>query len=157
MNKELKLQIKSEIKQIVDEIEYEENQFNRMFHSNVEFQRSYWKFLCIYEKYGKEAYLKYVPFKYKKLELKNLIQDKNFVGIYEHYGLSVIKKLQYTQNVYKSEFETTNKFKILILKLKKLFSTNFISLPSHTILALPEGICNEFGEDQQSSQKNQQN
>ena len=147
MDKELKLQIKSEVKQIVDEIEYEEEQFNRMFHSNVEFQKSYYKFFTIYEKYGREAYLKYVPYKYKRLELKSLITEKNFVGIYEHYGMHVIKKLQYTQNVYKDEFRTTSKFQILLIKLKKLFSSNFIALPSQTILALPENISNEFNEN----------
>ena len=144
MDKELKLQIKSEVKQIVDEIEYEEEQFNRMFHSNVEFQKSYYKFLRIYDKYGKEAYLKYVPYKFKKLELKSLISEKNYVGIYEHYGMPVIKKLQYTQSVYRDEFKATNKLRILLIKLKKLFSNNFISLPSYTVLALPENISGQF-------------
>ena len=49
MDKELKLKIKSEVKQIVEEIEYEEYQFNRLFRSNVEFQKSYYKFLKIYD------------------------------------------------------------------------------------------------------------
>ncbi len=140
MDKKLKLQIKSEVKQIVDEIEYEENQFNRMFHSNVEFQKSYYKFLKIYEKYGKEAYLRYVPFKFKKQEIRNLIKSGEYLQIFEHYGLHTIQKLQYTYNLTSSEFNTTNKFKLLIIKLKKLFSSNFISLPNQTILALPPAI-----------------
>ena len=63
MDKELKLKIKAEVKQIIEEIEFEEYQFNRVFHSNIEFQKAYYKFLKIYEKYGKDAYLKYVSFK----------------------------------------------------------------------------------------------
>ena len=141
MNKELKQEIKLEVKKIVDEIEYEENQFNKYFHSNVEFQKAYCRFLTIYEKYGKDAYLKFVPLKYKKQEIKNLIYSQNYVGIYEHYGMNTLKKLQFTQNLYKDEFNVTNKFKLLIIKLKKLFSTNFISLPSNAVLALPENVC----------------
>lgn len=137
MDKELKLKIKSEIKQIVEEIEYEENQFNRLFHSNIEFQKSYYKFIDIYVKYGKEAYLKYVPLKYKKQEIRSLIKNGEYLQIYEHYGLNTIKKLQYTYNLTSSEFNTTSRFKLFIIKIKKLLSSNFISLPNQTILALP--------------------
>ena len=140
MNKELKNAIKTEVKNIVEEIELEESEFNRMFHSNVQFQRSYYKFKVILDKYGKESYLKYVPFKYRKLEIKSLILDKNYVEIYEHYGMNTIKKLAYTHNIYQKELKATSKFKLLILKLKKLFSSNFISLPSQTVLMLPENI-----------------
>ena len=140
MNKELKNAIKTEVKNIVEEIELEESEFNRMFHSNVQFQRSYYKFKVILDKYGKESYLKYVPFKYRKLEIKSLILDKNYVELYEHYGMNTIKKLAYTHNIYQKEIKATNKFKLLILKLKKLFSSNFISLPSQTVLMLPENI-----------------
>ena len=35
---------------VINEIEYEEYAFNRVFHSNVEFQKSYYKFTKIYEK-----------------------------------------------------------------------------------------------------------
>jgi len=140
MDADLKLKIKSEIKQIIDEIEYEEYQFNRMFHSNVEFQKSYYKFLSIYEKYGKEAYLRYVPAKYKNQEIRSLIKSGEYLQIYEHYGLNTMKKLQYTYNLTSSEFNTTSKFKLFIIKIKKLFSANFISLPSQTILALPPAI-----------------
>ena len=140
MNKELKNAIKTEVKNIVEEIELEESEFNRMFHSNVQFQRSYYKFKVILDKYGKESYLKYVPFKYRKLEIKSLILDKNYVELYEHYGMNTIKKLAYTHNIYQKELKATSKFKLLILKLKKLFSSNFISLPSQTVLMLPENI-----------------
>lgn len=140
MDKELKLKIKSEIKNIIDEVEYEEYQFNKLFHSNVEFQKSYYKFLTIYEKYGKEAYLKYVPMKYKKQELKHYIQNKEFTQIYEHYGMSTIKKLQYTYSLTNKEYNTASNFKLLIIKLKKLFSGNFISLSEQTILSLPAGF-----------------
>ena len=140
MNKELKLTIKSEVKKIIEEIEYEEYQFNRIFHSDISFQKSYWKFQTIYDKYGKEAYLKYVPLKYKRLEIKGLILDKNYVGIYDHYGMKVIRKLLYTRNLYRDELKVTNKFKILAIKLKKLFSRNYVPLSAGTILLLPESI-----------------
>lgn len=140
MNKELKLTIKSEVKKIIEEIEYEEYQFNRIFHSDISFQKSYWKFQTIYDKYGKEAYLKYVPLKYKRLEIKGLILDKNYVGIYDHYGMKVIRKLLYTRNLYRDELKVTNKFKILTIKLKKLFSRNYVPLSAGTILLLPESI-----------------
>lgn len=142
MNKDLKQKIKQEIKEIIEEIEYEEYKFNQVFHSDVVFQKSYYKFASIYEKYGKEAYLKYVPNKFKKQELKNLITEEKFLEIYEHYGATTLKKLEYSSHLANEELRTRNKFKILFIKLKKLFSSKFISLPNQTILALPEGVSN---------------
>ena len=147
MNKELKSIIKAEVKSIIEEIELEEAEFNRMFHSDVQFQKSYYKFKTIFDKYGKEAYLKYVPFKYKKLELKGMIFDKDFVGIYERYGMNTIKKLLYTKNLYSDEMKVTNKFKILAIKLKKLFSRNFIPISSQAILLLPESVADNFNNE----------
>lgn len=150
MNKELKSTIKAEVKAIIAEIELEEAEFNRMFHSDVQFQKSYYKFKTIFDKYGKEAYLKYVPYKYKKLELKGLIFDEDFVGIYERYGMKVIKKLLYTKNLYSDELKVTNKFKILVIKLKKMFSRNFIPITSQAVLMLPEGVENSFNNENTS-------
>ena len=147
MNKELKSIIKAEVKSIIEEIELEEAEFNRVFHSDVQFQKSYYKFKTIFDKYGKEAYLKYVPFKYKKLELKGLIFDNNYVGIYERYGMNTIKKLLYTKNLYSNEMKVTNKFKILAIKLKKLFSRNFIPISSQAILLLPESVADNFNNE----------
>ena len=143
MNTELKQKIKKDIKEIIEEIEYEEYKFNQIFHSNVEFQKSFYKFAVIYEKYGKDAYLKYVPHKFQKQELKTLINEKDFLEIFEHYGDSVLKSLEYSSKLAKQEIQTTNKFKLLIIKIKRIFSSKFISLPTETILALPEGISNQ--------------
>ena len=142
MNKELKKQIKNEIKNIINEIEYEEYSFNKIFHSNIEFQKSCLKFAKIYEKYGKEAYLKYVPYKYKTQELKNLIKEEKFLEIYEHYGVKTLQKLEYTSTIINDEICTHNSFKLIFIKIKKLFSSKFISLPTQTVLALPKGISN---------------
>ena len=140
MDKELKQKIKSEIKEIVDEIEYEEYRFNQIFHSNVEFQKSYYKFEKIYEKYGKEAYLKYVPYKYKTQELTNLINEEKFLQIYEHYGAKTLHKLEYSANLTNAEINTQSRVKLLFIKIRKLFSGKFVFLPTQTILALPEGV-----------------
>ena len=148
MNTELKQKIKKEIKEIIDDIEYEEYRFNQVFHSNIEFQKSYYKFIKIYEKYGKEAYLKYVPRKYKKQELKTLITEQNFLEIYEHYGVKTLKNLEYTARLTNKQNNTHNKLKLFFIKLKKAFSRKFIHLPDKTILALPEGISNIVNENE---------
>ena len=140
MKKELKQKIKIDIKKINEEIEYEEYKFNQIFHSNVEFQKSYYKFDKIFEIYGKEAYLKYVPRKYKKQELKDLISEEKFLQIYEHYGVTTLQKLEYSADITNQEIRTQSKFKLLLIKIKKILSGKFISLPAQTILALPEGI-----------------
>lgn len=140
MNKELKQKIKNDIKEIIEEIEYEEYRFNQVFHSNVEFQKSYYKFNIIFEKYGKEPYLKYVPRKYKKQELKDLISEEKFLQIYEHYGVTTLQKLEYSANLTHQEVSTQSRFKLLLIKIRKILSGNFISLPVQTILALPEGV-----------------
>lgn len=140
MNKELKQEIKNDVEQIINSIEYEEYMFNKVFHSNIQFQKSYYKFNTIYEKYGKEAYKKYVPKKYKTQELQNLIQEQNFVEIYEHYGLETLNKLKNTADLENLKLSTTNKLKLLFIKISKLFSLNTLQLPSPTLLALPENI-----------------
>ena len=140
MNTDLKQKIKNDIKEIIEEIEYEEYRFNQVFHSNVEFQKSYYKFDKIFEKYGKEAYLKYVPRKYKKQELKDLISEEKFLQIYEHYGVTTLQKLEYSANLTNQEIHTQSRFKLLFIKIKKILSGKFISLPVQTILALPEGV-----------------
>lgn len=155
MNKELKQKIKNEVREIIDEIEYEEYKFNQIFHSNVEFQKSYFKFTKIYEKYGKEAYLKYVPYKYKKQELKSLIQEEKFLEIYEHYGSKTIQKLEYTAHLTNAEINTQSRFKLLFIKIKKLLSGRFISLPTQTILALPAGF-SEIKEEKHNNCYNSQ-
>lgn len=154
MNKELKQKIKNEVKKIIDEVNYEEYMFNKVFHSNVEFQKSYYKFNKIFEKYGKEAYLKYVPYKYKTQELKNLIQEKNFIEIYEHYGVTTLQKLEYSSKITNIEIHTKNRFKLFFIKIKKILSGKFISLPTQTILALPEGISNITNEQNNTISNN---
>ena len=142
MNSELKQTIKNEIAHIIEDIKYEELMFNKVFKSNVEFQRAYEKFDIIFDKYGKEAYLKYVPYKYKKQELKCLITEKRFLEICERYGFSTLQKIDYTTKITNMELHTTNRFKLFFIKLKKILSTKFISLPQKTVLSLPEGISN---------------
>ena len=140
MDKNLKQKIKNEIKEIIDEIEYEEYKFNQVFHSNVEFQKSYFKFAKIYEKYGKEAYLKYVPNKFKTQELKDLINEEKFLEIYEHYGVKTIQNLNYSSNIAKMELNSKSRLKLLFIKLRKFLSGKFVPLPTPTILALPESL-----------------
>ena len=71
-----------------------------------------------------------------------MIKEKNFVEIYEHYGVTTLQKLEYTSNLANREIHTKNKFKLFFIKLKKILSGKFIFLPTQTILALPEGISN---------------
>ena len=55
----------------------------------------------------------------KLKELKNLIKEKNFVEIYEHYGVTTLQKLEYTSNLANREIHTKNKFKYLLSYLRK--------------------------------------
>lgn len=140
----LKQEIKLKIKKIIEDIEYEEYTFNKMFHSDVIFQRSYYKFSEIYTKYGKDAYLKYVPYKYRKQELKSLLNDKNFDELNERYDKKTIKRLDYSFKIVNAEISAKNKVKLFFIRLRKYFSGKFISLPTKTILALPAGISNSL-------------
>jgi hypothetical protein len=40
----------------------------------------------IYKKYGRNVYIKYVPKKYRKVELKKLKKEKRYFDIYNKYG-----------------------------------------------------------------------
>lgn len=52
-----------------------------------EFKReAYKKFDEIYEKYGQQSYIKYVPKKYRKMDISKLIEDGKFLDIYYKHG-----------------------------------------------------------------------
>ena len=65
MNSILKYEIKSDIRDIIAEIDYEEYMFNKIFKTHVTFKNSYKKFNLIYDIYGPQAYRKFVPSSYQ--------------------------------------------------------------------------------------------
>lgn len=72
----LKYEIKSDVRDIIAEIDYEEYMFNKIFKTHVTFRNSYKKFNLIYNVYGPQAYRKFVPKSYQTQDLVNLINSR---------------------------------------------------------------------------------
>ena len=100
MNSILKYEIKSDIRDIIAEIDYEEYMFNKIFKTHVTFKNSYKKFNLIYDIYGPQAYRKFVPSSYQKQDLINLINTQNSLILYDRHGKKIFKNLAYTVNIY---------------------------------------------------------
>ena len=99
MNKILKYEIKSDVRNIIAEIEYEEYMFNKIFKSSVTFRDSYKKFNLIYNIYGPQAYRKFVPNSYQKQDMINLINSQDYVILYDRHGKKTYNNLVYTVNL----------------------------------------------------------
>lgn len=134
----LKYEIKSDVRDIVAEIDYEEYMFNKIFKTHVQFKNSYKKFNLIYDIYGPQAYRKFVPTIYQKQDLLNLINTQNYLILYDKHGKKIFNNLIYTIKIlnlskYYGKLKTFN-YKLFHIFRKKLKLTN------ETILMLPESI-----------------
>ena len=139
MNSILKYEIKSDIRDIIAEIDYEEYMFNKIFKTQVKFKNSYKKFNLIYDVYGPQAYRKFVPHSYQKQDLLNLINSQNYLILYDKHGKKTFKNLVYTVNV--SNFKKYySKIRTFLYKLSHLFTRKILKLSSDTPLMLPESI-----------------
>lgn len=139
MNKILKYEIKSDIRNIIAEIDYEEYMFNKIFKTNVTFKNSYQKFNLIYNIYGPQAYRQFVPSIYKKQDLVNLINTQDYLILYDRHGKKVYKDLEYTITLdnYKKYYSKTRAF---LYKLCHLFTRRKLKIKTEIPLMLPETI-----------------
>ena len=141
MNQILKYEIKSDIRDIIAEIEYEEYMFNKIFKTNVTFKNSYQKFNLIYNIYGPQAYRKFVPSTYQKQDLLNLINNKNYLILCDRHGRKTYNNLVYTVTL--ANFSNYySKFRTFLYKLCHVFTRKKIKIKGNTPLLLPETIPN---------------
>lgn len=135
----LKYEIRSDVRDIVAEIDYEEYMFNKIFKTNVVFKNSYKKFNMIYNVYGPQAYRKFVPANYQKQDLVNLINSREYALLCDRHGKKVYKNLVYTVTLqnFKCYY---GKFRAFFYKLAHLFSRHKLRLKSDIPLMLPETI-----------------
>jgi len=71
----------------------------------------------IYKKYGRNVYIKYVPKKYRKVELKKLKKEKRYFDIYNKYGESYYNKI-----LLKAYFEENKEARGSLYAIRKDFS-----------------------------------
>lgn len=139
MNKILKYEIKSDIRNIIAEIDYEEYMFNKIFKTHVTFRNSYEKFNLIYNIYGPQAYRKFVPSMYKKQDLVNLINTQNYLILCDRHGKKTFKNLAYTITLdnYSKYYSKTRAF---LYKLCHLFTRHRLKIKTEIPLMLPETV-----------------
>lgn len=141
MNQILKYEIKSDIRDILAEIEYEEYMFNKVFKTHVTFKNSYLKFNLIYNIYGPQAYRKFVPHTYQKQDLLYLINNQDYLILYDKHGKKVFNNLIYTVTL-KNFSNYYSKFKTFLYKLSHLFTRRKLKIKGNTPLLLPDTIPN---------------
>ena len=135
----LKYEIRSDVRDIVAEIDYEEYMFNKIFKTNVVFKNSYKKFNMIYNVYGPQAYRKFVPASYQIQDLVNLINSREYNLLCDRHGKRVFKNLVYTVTLqnFKCYY---GKMRAFFYKLAHLFSRHKLRLKSDIPLMLPDTI-----------------
>lgn len=139
MNSILKYEIKSDVRDIIAEIDYEEYMFNKVFKTHVTFKNSYKKFNLIYNIYGPQAYRKFVPSSYQKQDLIDLINSQDYLILYDRHGKKAFKNLVYTVNI--SNFNKYySKFRTFFYKLAHLFTRKKLKISSDIPLMLPESV-----------------
>lgn len=141
MNSILKYEIKSDVRDIIAEIEYEEYMFNKIFKTNVTFKNSYQKFNLIYNIYGPQAYRKFVPASYQKQDLINLINSQDYVIIHDRHGKKVFNNLIFTITLSNFSKYYSN-FRAILYRISHLFTRKKIKLDGDVPLMLPEKIPN---------------
>lgn len=141
MNSFLKYEIKSDIRDIIAEIDYEEYMFNKIFKTNVTFKNSYKKFNLIYNVYGPYAYRKFVPQIYQNQDLCDLIKKQDYLILYDRHGKRKFNNLVYTVT-YENFKRYYSNFRAFLYKLSHLFTRKKLRIKSSTPLLLPESIPN---------------
>ena len=94
------------------------------------------KFDEIFNKYGKEVFLKNVSKKYKKKDMKKLAEEDRIEDIYLRYGNKEYDKYLYDAE-YRERIEANGRFKALLWKMnyhfKVLLTSTLIALPTPAI------------------------
>ena len=137
MNSLLKYEIKSDIRDIIAEIDYEEYMFNKIFKTNVTFKNSYQKFNLIYNIYGPQAYRKYVPNIYQKQDICNLINNKDYLILYDRHGKKIFNNLVYTVNLINFS-KYYGKLRAFLYKVSHIFTRKKLNI--NMPMLLPESI-----------------
>ncbi len=139
MNHVLKYEIKSDVRDILAEIEYEEYMFNKIFKTHITFKNSYEKFNLIYNVYGPQAYRKFVPTSYQKQDLINLINTKNYLVLYDRHGKKVYNNLIFTVNLINFK-KYYSKLRAFAYRFINIFSRKKLKIKGDIPLLLPETI-----------------
>ncbi len=137
----LKYEIKSDIRDILAEIDYEQYMFNKIFKTDVVFKKSYLKFNLIYNVYGPQAYRRFVPHIYQEQDLINLINSKEYATLCDRHGKRVFNNLVYTVTL--SNFKKYyGRVRAFLYGLSHLFSRKKLRIKCDVPLLLPETIPN---------------
>lgn len=153
-SKEKRKLIKSEVKQIKNQIKEEKFKKNsraekRAFEQN----EAYKKFQQIFFKYGKDAYLKFVPDSYKSDALKYLMKEKRFLEIYEQFGEQKIN--EYMEDIKSTdiEYETGSTLKAILYRVKNTILKRVAPTAVATTLALPTAFALSAEQDIQKEEQ----
>lgn len=109
-------------------------------------EQEYMEFDSIYKEYGQLAYKKYVPRKYQKKDIINLLNESRFLELYTKYGESVFRKYMDGIKKIDIEYEAGNKLKAKFYQLKYDLRHCYIpaiimsQLATPSLLAVPHSI-----------------
>lgn len=153
-SKEKRRLIKTEVRQIKNQIKEEKSKKgSRAEKREFERKEAFKKFQPIYLKYGRAAYLKYVPDDYSMAMLEYLMKNKRFLDVYEQFGEQAIKRAMEEIKSTDIEYETGSTLKAMLYKAKNTILKRVAPVTVATTLALPTAFAlsaeSEIKEDEQ--------
>ena len=139
MDKILKYEIQSDVRNIIAEIDYEEYMFNKIFKTHVTFKNSYEKFNLIYNIYGPQAYRKFVPAPYQKQDIVHLVNTQNYLMLYDRHGKKTYNNLVYTVKLINLS-NYYSRARALLYRICHIFSRRQLKIKTDEPLLLPESV-----------------
>lgn len=94
-------------------------------------EQEYMEFDSIYKEYGQLAYKKYVPRKYQKKDIINLLNEDRFLEVYTKYGEHAFRKYMDGIKKIDIEYEAGNKLKAKFYQFK--YNLRHVYIPSIVI------------------------
>ncbi|MBP3707173.1 MAG: hypothetical protein J6J36_00995 [Clostridia bacterium] len=100
-------------------------------------KNAYKRFDVIYERYGQEAYHKFVPSKYRKKDVKQLLKEQRFLSIYNKHGKREYNSHLVDMRAQDIKYESGSRIKKFAYLMKNFLKTGAFSTAATIALGFP--------------------
>lgn len=129
--------IKDSIKKIKEAISMDlKNASNKKAKYEIK-KNAYKRFDIIYENYGQKAYYDFVPSKYRKKDIKQLLKEQRFLSIYNKHGKNAYNDHLVEMKSQDIQYESGSKLKKFSYLMRHFLRTGAFSAAATITLALP--------------------
>lgn len=130
-------EIKNCIKKIKDELSKDlKNATDRKTKSEIN-KNAYKRFDVIYERFGQEAYCKFVPSKYRKKDVKQLLKEQRFLSIYNKHGKREYNSHLVDMRAQDIKYESGSRLKKIAYLMKQFLKIGAFSTAATITIGFP--------------------